>query len=252
MIQKFLREVGLHQKEIDIYLVLLSVDSASANDISKKTTIKRTSVYPIVEGLIKKGLVSEVVVGKKNEYQAEQPERLQTYIENERNRLNEQAQLLKEVVPRLKSISRDSGERSIVKYYDGREGILNSIKEYLENTDQGGDMYLVYPKDLVDGTFTEDEMKKAKGYRINKKIKAHSLYTYSKGEIPSDITSDRVRISNEKDFPILCDLGVYEDRVRIHTLGKKLSAIYIKNADFAETLKTLIKLSTLYIKEHKK
>jgi sugar-specific transcriptional regulator TrmB len=251
MIQKFLQEIGLQQKEVDIYLALLAVDSASALEISKKTNVKRTSVYPVIEGLIKKGLVSEVAVGKKNEYQAEPPERLQTYIENERTRLNEQAQLLTEIVPRLKSISRDSGERPIIKYYDGREGIIDSIKEYLQDADQGGDMYLVYPKDLLDNTFTEAEVKKAKIDRLSKKITAHSIYTYSKGDIPNDENSDRIRLLNTKEFPILCDLGVHKDRVRIHTLGKKLSAIYIKNADFAETLKTLIKLSALYLKEKK-
>lgn len=251
MIQKFLQDIGLNQKEADIYLALLAVDSASALEISKKTNIKRTSVYPVIEGLIKKGLASEVAVGKKNEYQAEPPEHLQTYIENERSRLNEQVQILKDVVPRLKGISRDSAERPIIKYYEGREGILSAIDDFLENNDEGGDMYLAYPRDLVEELFSGDEVIKGHNLRIKRNIKAHSVYTYSKGDIPSDTTSDRVRLENTKEFPILADVGVYKDRVRIYTLGKKLSGIYIKNSDFAETIKTLIKLSALYLKSQK-
>lgn len=241
----------MNEKEIEIYLALLAVDSASALEISKKTSVKRTSVYPIIETLLKKGLVSEVAVGKKNEFQAEPPEHLETYIENEKVRLSEQSKLLQEVIPRLKSISRDSSERPIIKYYEGRDGILNSTGDFFERGDVGGDIYLAYPRDVVEELFSVDETKKGHNLRIAKKINAHSIYTYSKGELPNDGTSDRIRLENTKEFPILADVGVYKDRIRIYTLGKTLSGIYIKNNDIAETLKTLIRLSALYLKSQK-
>ncbi len=249
MIEQFLENIGLSQKEASVYMALLEVESSSVMDLAKKTDIKRTSVYPILESLEKKGLVSEVEVGKKNEYRAEAPERLETYIENEKVRLNEQSKLLSEIIPRLKSVSRDLGERPIIKYYEGRQGILDSIGYYLEGSEEGGDLYLVYPKDLLEETFSDKEIKNARGNRLSKKIKAHSLYTYSKGDLQTDETSERVRLIDSEEFPILCDIGVYEDRVRIHTLGKKLSAIYIKNRDLAETMKTLIRLSISKLKD---
>lgn len=249
MIDKFLENIGLTPKEVSVYLSLLAVESSSVLDLSKKTGIKRTSVYPILEVLEKKGLVSEVEIGKKNEYRAESPERLETYIKNEQTKLEEQSKLLNEIVPRLKSISRDQGEKPIIKYYDGREGILDSINKFLEGSNQNGDMYLVYPKDILEQAFSEKEIKDARKGRLAKAIKVHSLYTYSKGDLPMDENSERVRIEHTNQFPILCDIGVYEDRVRIHTLGKKLSAINIKNHDLAETLRTLIRLAILKIKD---
>ncbi len=251
MVEKFLENIGLSQKEAQVYIALLAVESSSVIDLSKKTEIKRTSIYPILETLEKKGLVSEVEVGKKNEYRAEAPERLETYIENEKVRLSEQTKLLAEVIPRLKSVSRNHGERPIVKYYDGREGIMSSISEYIHGNEEGGELYIVYPKDILEETFTEKEIKEARGNRISRNIVTHSLYTYSKGDLESDNMSDRVRLEESKNFPILCDIAVYEDRVRIHTLGKKLSAINIKNQDFAETMRTLIKLSIARVKENK-
>ncbi|MEN9582551.1 MAG: hypothetical protein RL641_505 [Candidatus Parcubacteria bacterium] len=251
MIEQFLENIGLSQKESMVYMALLAVESSSVIDLAKKTDIKRTSIYPIIESLEKKGLVSEVEVGKKNEYRAEAPERLETYIKNEQARLNEQAKLLDEVIPRLKSVSRDQGERPVIKYYDGREGILSSISEYLGESEKGGDLYTVYPRDIIEETFTESELKKVRGNRRSKNVLVHSLYTYSKGSLDNDELSNRTQLSEDKEFPILCDIGVYEDKVRIYTLGKKLSAINIKNHDLAETLKSLIRLAILQVKGKK-
>jgi sugar-specific transcriptional regulator TrmB len=248
MIEQFLENIGLSQKEAVVYMALLAVESSSVMELAKKTEIKRTSIYPIIESLEKKGLVSEVEVGKKNEYRAEAPERLETYIKNEQIKLDEQAKLLTEIVPRLKSVSRDQGERPIIKYYDGREGIIDSISTYLGDSTEGGDLFMVYPKDILDETFTEAELKRARTSRLSKHIKTHSLYSYSKGDLPSEEISERVRLTDTEEFPILCDIAVYEDRVRIHTLGKKLSAIHIKNHDLAETLKTLIRLAISNVK----
>ena len=53
---------------------------------------------------------------------------------------------------------------------------------------------------------------------------------------------DRVKIDSNK-YPISCDISIYKDRVRISILGKRLSGIFIRSKDFAETLKSLFKLA---------
>lgn len=248
MIEQFLENIGLSQKEAMVYMALLAVESSSVMELAKKTEIKRTSIYPILESLEKKGLVSEVEVGKKNEYRAETPERLETYIKSEQAKLDEQSKLLTEIIPRLKSVAHDQGERPIIKYYDGREGIISSISEYIGENETGGDLYTVYPRDLVEKTFSESELNRVRNNRRMKNVKVHSIYTYSKGDLSNDGLSDRTHLLDDKEFPILCDIGVYEDKVRIFTLGKKLSAINIKNHDLAETLKSLIRLAILKVK----
>ena len=76
MEKKFLQDIGLDNKEIDIYLGLLQVDSSSVLELSKKTKILRTSIYSVLDSLIEKGLVSEIKKGKKSYFQAEPPERI--------------------------------------------------------------------------------------------------------------------------------------------------------------------------------
>lgn len=81
MFEKFLEELGLSDKESKVYLALLEVETDSVIDLAKKTDINRTTIYPVLESLSKKGLISEVKVDKKIRYAAESPERLETYVE---------------------------------------------------------------------------------------------------------------------------------------------------------------------------
>ena len=242
MLEKFLKEIGLSEKEAEVYIALLQGDSFSVIDISKITKIKRSTIYPLIKSLSKKGLVSETATNKKTNYQAESPERLETYVEEQKLILEENSKKLKDIIPQFKSIQRQTGERPVVKYFEGREGIISGIEEDLfKNPDPQEKAYMIYPKDLVDQVFKKEETTKFKSKRINRKIKGLSIYTYSGNDIPSDETSTRVKIDGNK-YPINCDISVYKDKVRIATLNKNLSGIYIQSIDLAETLKSLVRL----------
>src|SRR3989344_7022794 len=116
MLEKYLQDLGLTDKEAAVYLALLQVDGATALDLSKKTKINRSTVYVVIESLSKKGLVSETTIGKKTQFQAEPPERLETYLEYKKTQFEEQSRRIKDVLPEIKSIQRGTGERPVVKY----------------------------------------------------------------------------------------------------------------------------------------
>ncbi|MEK7642224.1 MAG: helix-turn-helix domain-containing protein [Patescibacteria group bacterium] len=239
MLEKYLQDIGLGDKEATIYLSLLSVEHASVLDLAKKTKIKRPTVYVILESLAKKGLVSETTVGKKTHYYAEPPERLETFVEKRKLALEESQKTLKDIIPQIKSIQRESGEKPIVKYFEGREGIISTAEEIFRN-DVGEEdvVYLIYPRDTLDQIFPESERKKFRKARLDKQIKSKVLYTYKKGEIPSDDTGERLKIDESK-YPITCDIGIYKDKIRISVLDKRLSSVFIQSKDVADTLRSI-------------
>lgn len=250
MFEKYLQEIGLNEKEAALYLALLQVDAASVIDLAKKTSINRSTVYVVLEGLMKKGLVSETQIGKKVHYQAEPPERLETFVERQKAIFEVQQKRLKDIIPQIKSIQREVGERPLVKYFEGKEGIVSSMEEIFEAHDTGGTAYLVYPKDLLEDTFTVDEKAKYKKLRIGKDIRSKVFYTTTGEMVPDDGTGDRMKI-DEKKYPITCDITVYKDRVRINTLGKSLAAIFIRSQDVADTLRSIIDLAFDGLKDKK-
>ena len=74
MDKKILQEVGLSQKEIEIYLTLLRAENLTASKIAEKTGIYRPNVYDNLESLIEKGLVSFVISDRVKHFRAEKPE----------------------------------------------------------------------------------------------------------------------------------------------------------------------------------
>jgi sugar-specific transcriptional regulator TrmB len=248
MLEKYLQEIGLNEKEAIIYIALLAVDNYSVLDLSKKTKLNRSTAYVILESLAKKGLVTETTVGKKTHYQAEPPERLETYVEQRKILLDEQAKKLKDIIPQIKSVQRENGEKPIVKLFEGKEGILSLNADLYENNDQGGVAYLIYSSDLLDSVFSKEERAKYKKIRLEKGVKTKVFYTSKDTDIPSDNTGDRVKIDSDK-YPITCDISIYKDRVRIGILGKKLSGIFIKSQDLANTLRSIFDLANDNLKK---
>ena len=242
MLEKYLQDIGFSDKEAKVYLTLLQVDNSSVLDLAKKTKIKRPTVYVVLESLLKKGLVSESVSGKKIHYHAESPERLTTYVERQKIALDDQIRQLKDVIPQIKSIQRESGEKPTVQYFEGKEGIYSMSESLYEDEKENTIAYMVYSRDLLDKTFPLDERNKFRQTRIRKKIKSRVIYNYSKGIIPSDDTGERIRV-DETIYPFSCDISIHGDRVRIAILDKKLSGIFIKSKEFADTLKSLFLLA---------
>ena len=243
-------DVGFSEKEALVYLALLPVDSASVVELSESTGINRTTLYPILEDLIAKKIVVEITEGKKVRFQAEAPERIATFVQGQRAKFEEQEKLLADIIPQMRGFVRQTGEKPVVKYYDGREGILQSIAEYQQVGDKDTEEYLIYPRDVVKNLFSATEIKKSTSVRLSHQIHMNSIFTSSE-DYPSNEFASRHRLDPDK-YKIMCEIGIYADRVRIHTLSQNLSAIYIKSADVAETLKTLFKLAIKGIEAEEK
>ena len=242
MLEKYLQDIGLSEKEAILYISLLSVENSAVLDLSKKTKLNRSTTYVILESLAKKGLVTETTVGKKTHYQAEPPERLETYVEQRKIILDEQAKKLKDVIPQIKTVRREIGEKPIVQYFEGKDGVISMNAALYDNGDAGDIAYLIYSKDLLDEVFPPQERAKFKKIRLDKKVKTNVLYSSTNVVYPTDDTGERIRV-DEKKYPFSCDISIHKDRVRIGILGKRVSGIFIRSQDLADTLRSLFKIA---------
>jgi predicted transcriptional regulator len=240
MLEQYLRDIGLSDKEAAVYLALLETDYASPLELSRKINIKRATAYVVLESLMKKGLVSETKAGKKTRYQAAPPERLQTFIGHQQVALQEKAKLLGEMIPQFRSIQKESGTRPVVKYVEGREGVLISYEESHGRAGERGVLkYSIYSRDLVDSFFTAKEQRQIRAGRLEHGVKNRSVYTCSKGDLPRNPTIERVRIDAKK-YPLPCDINIARDEVWFNSLSHSVSSLYVKSHDIATTLKSVI------------
>ncbi len=241
MFEQYLQEIGLSEKEARIYLALVQVDRNTVQELATRTKINRTTVYPVLESLQKKGLVSEIQEGKKVEFMAEPPERLETFAERQRVVFEEHAARLKDIIPQIKSIEREQGERPVVKYFEGRDGAVAAYEEFYDSVanseEENG--YFVYNRDLVEKVYTEKEMQRFRDIRVGKNFRPVTVYNYASGEFSFQTPGTRTRIDNVK-YPITCDITIAKDRIVITTLGDRVSAFLLISKDIADTLKSLI------------
>lgn len=239
MLEKYLQELGLSEKEAQIYLALLQVDNESIQDLAKRTGINRTTVYPVLETLEKKGLVSEMQVGKKTHYEAAAPERLETFVERQKTVLEERSERLKDIIPQIKGIQREKGERPVIKFFDGRDGVISAYEEFYNFDDsESKEGYFILNSDLLAKVFTQKEFEKFRNMRKDKNINAHVVYNREAGEHKFEIASDQRLI--QKEFYISCDIGIVDDKVIIATLGENISSVLLRSKDVAETFRNLV------------
>ena len=73
-------------------------------------------------------------------------------------------------------------------------------------------------------------------------VKTKSIYTYKIGVRKSTSNSQRRKVPSGK-FPISCDIAVYNDKVRIASLGGRSVGVIIEDKEIAKSLKAILDLA---------
>lgn len=134
-IKDTLVDFGLSEYEAAVYLAAITLGPATVNKIAKHSGVKRTTVYPIIDSLKKKGIMNIEIKGFKQLFVAENPERLENIIEQKKDRL-------KGMLPKLSALySLKSGE-SLIRYYEGLAGVKTVYDSILDGL-KAGDDYLI-------------------------------------------------------------------------------------------------------------
>lgn len=93
---EIIKNLGLSAKEAKIYLAALELGEASVQQLAKKSKIKRTTLYYILDELIEAGALIYTKVGKKIYYIPEQPATLLKNAKEKISNFEESLKLLEE------------------------------------------------------------------------------------------------------------------------------------------------------------
>ncbi len=124
--QETLREIGLTNTEVKVYLALLDLGSGLAGEITKKSEVNRTNVYDALERLIEKGLATYVISANRKVFEAISPERLKEILEEKTNKLNK-------ILPQLKQIHKESKIKEEATIFKGKKGIKSVFEDILKD-----------------------------------------------------------------------------------------------------------------------
>lgn len=122
-ISEFLFNLGLGQKEVRIYLVLLKHGSLTTLKLSRLTKLPRTSVYRLLERLKNIGVVEEVIDQKKTKAKAVDIDRLKILLQQKELEVEQLKNLFPQVASFLSKYQMIHQEETKVLFYRGREGV---------------------------------------------------------------------------------------------------------------------------------
>ena len=113
-----IKNLGLSEQEANAYLALLKLGGSKPSQVAKEMGIKRTTAYPILTTLAKKGFA--VVYFRKNSrfYYAQKPKRVVSLLEKKLNRFTD-------LIPQLNAIERKHAEAIGLRYIETREELEN-------------------------------------------------------------------------------------------------------------------------------
>ena len=240
MLEKELQEIGLNEKEAKVYLAALELGQSVVQNIAKKAELNRATAYFIIDNLMKRGLMSSFHQGKKQYFMAADPDKLIDIAEQEKQRIAKREGLLAKLLPQLKSINNKITNKPVVKYYEGKEGILTMLEEFM--TSQKGLATMAYSQDAIGKVFTQAERAAFKDKRINKDIKTKVIYTFKDGLLQSTPDGERRKVPFDK-FPISFDFAIYENKIRIASFGNRLVGIIIEDKEIADSFKAILDLA---------
>ena len=121
-----LREYGLTNNEIKVYLALIDYGPCLAGLISRKTGLHRRTVYDTTEMLIKKGLLGYILKNNRRLFQASNPKIILETIQ-------EKQDLLTPIVKSLEEKYSKTREKEETNFYKGKEGLKTVFEDQLNS-----------------------------------------------------------------------------------------------------------------------
>jgi len=244
-IKKELENIGLSEKEAAVYMASLELGQSAVQKIAEQAGIKRATTYVIIESLMNKGLVSSIEKGKKTFFVAEDPENIKRLIQKQKSEISEREEIVKDLIPELDLLFKTTGERPVVRFFEGIEG----IKTIREDFKKGGikETFGILSLDMLFKMFPKHEEEITK-HRVGQKVKSRVIYTHSKGRVSGATDPQKLResrfVPNEL-FNFEGDMSIYGDKVAITSFNKekKPISILIEDKTISEFMRKIFELA---------
>ena len=232
---------GLTEKEASVYAAALEIGAATADQLAKHSGIKRSTTYLQIEQLQSIGLMSTFEQGKKTLFTPESPENLARLIERQKKDLELKQDFLRKELPELTSLFESAGERPVVRFYQGKEGIISLREETLKA--QSKELQVISSNDDIQKVFSKVERDDFSTKRAAAGITSRLLYTRKEGkfaESPHDRTKFAFLSTNQLNLGT--DIVIFDESVAMMTLKGSLVGVLIHSAELAKSMRSIYEL----------
>lgn len=241
MLDNALQKIGLSEKEAKVYLASLELGQSPVQKIAAKAKVNRATTYVILEGLMKKGIITTFEQGKKRYFVAESPDALHNIIDQQQEEIRKKEELLASLMPELSSVHNTLPNKPVVRFYEGKEGLKTLLEERLQEAPK--EVLHFYPLEDVQEIFSPEESENYRKQRIARNTFNKSVASVNDLDKPVSFQLADVRKVSHQQTPFHADVAVYNDKVSISTMKGQICGVVIQSKAVADTFRSIFKLA---------
>lgn len=243
----FLKELGLSQKEVQIFLTTMELGMESAYAIAKKAKIKRTTTYAVLDQLIEKKFIFEIKKKTKKVYTTLQPYQLVKLWQEKEAQVKKEIEMIKGVLPQLESLYNNAPHKPIIKYYEGRDGVRELHDELIKPLDGNVFLYYFTAVEFVEQVIGREWFMDFIKRRVKNNVFAYGIRNRSKEvkkEVVNDVYNEQKRFMREYRFApvgVQIPMALYIRGTMVGIVSSKEESygLMIESREYATLMKSL-------------
>jgi sugar-specific transcriptional regulator TrmB len=244
--EQLLKNIGLSDGEIAVYLASLSLGPSPVQNIARKAHTPRASAYALLRSLAQLGLVTQYKDGKKTLFAPESPQQLFNLIEKQEYILQRKRLDIEQALPGLQALLKQTESKPTVRYFPGLDGLRTMRQEVLMHSTSKDTWYNLMPADYVRKVFGDKELLYSAA-RVAKRIRAKTIFTTTSEDFRKRLLANAHKeLAERKCIPSdvyksTSGYTIYHDRIAFSTFAGDIGGVIIEN----EALATMMRESFL-------
>jgi len=227
-----LLDFGLTESEAQVYLALFRLGGATASVVAKETGFQRTTVYPILKSLAKKGCVLVYFRKNQHHYYAQKPDKLKSLFEKKLEFFNS-------VIPLFESMDKKQAQVAGLRFIETKEELRQFYLDILPDHKN----YLVIGNTHVWQNIDPEFFEQYRESRARLKIKIRLLLSAaSKEDNPTskDLLREFKYLPAEYEFK--STLNIFNDKVLIISPESSSLAVVIAVPAMVDIFKSMFEI----------
>lgn len=239
-IDQILNLFNLRPLEKEVFQVCLESGMIGATTLAQKTGISRTSVYDILDSLLKTGLIIESQKGGVKVFAVQKPEIIEMLIEEKQK----EVLAAKSALPTLKTEYYASGNlvKPRLQIFEGQEELRQMMKDMLLYRDITA--YVLWPVEKIIKLLGSDFYREFHQKRAERNIQIKVIWPrpQAKAKIKYDFLKDDAGLKREiriapKNIDFSLGYAIYANTVRFISSQKENYGFLIESVEMAEMMK---------------
>jgi sugar-specific transcriptional regulator TrmB len=227
MYEAELKELGLTDNEVKIYLAILQSGVINPTKLAEKTGLHRSYLYDTLERLLEQGIINTILIKNKKHYQAVDPKVLREQFEIKLKHIDS-------ILPKLSSIFSATKEETHVELHKGKRVYKTLIKDLTANLQNNDLVYLIgIDEEILEGV---EPIYLKQYFAIIKEKKVKEKIIIAKGGKRFEEKDLEYKELNKKYLGETA-IVIHNNKVYLFILGEPNYLIVIESKKVAKTYK---------------